>query len=77
MDRPEWVSFYEMDDPKVPEMLGRNPGGHKGLDKNSGGGDGVDLMNGANHGEGMLIQGVAVIKQAILVDSPLYLQVCR
>ena len=83
IDRPDWVSFYERDDPKIPEILGRTMGcGGEGEGGSVSGGEGgsgggVDVMPETNQGQvdGTIIQGVAVIKQAIVVDSPLYLQV--
>ena len=69
IDRPDWVSFYETNDPKTPEILGRNSIRGDGDEGESGGDAEV------NQDEGTIVQGVAVIKQAILVDSPLYLQV--
>ena len=69
IDRPDWVSFYEMNDPRIPEILGRNNIRGDGDEGESGGDAEV------NQDEGTIVQGVAVIKQAILVDSPLYLQV--
>ena len=71
IDRPDWVSLYERDDPKISEILGRKMGSGGGGEGESG----VEVMPGANLVEGAIIQGVAVIKQAVVVDSPLYLQV--
>ena len=59
------MAFYEKGDPKGSEFLGRN----------SGSGVGVDASAGENQVQGSIMQGVAVIKQALIVDSPLYLQV--
>ena len=73
MDRPEWVSFYEMGDPRGLEFLGRNTGGGVEVEVDA------TTLPEVNHVEGSLLEGaivgVAVIKQAVIVDSPVYLQV--